>query len=120
MIIASYFRSSFGRLRTNSCSKYSFPWTTSESRCLTSLHQNPHFWRGIGTECWLREKRPLPESYMDSVDRAWLREFDAALVKLFAIDHQMAGMDDEEISRYAALLTLEEIGSEPRRATGGK
>src|SRR3546814_10497600 len=32
MIIASYFRSSFGRLRTNSCSKYSFPWTTSESR----------------------------------------------------------------------------------------
>src|SRR3546814_19347178 len=74
MIIASYFRSSFGRLRTNSCSKYSFPWTTSESRCLTILHKNPHFCRGIGTECWLRETRPLPECYMCTVDRALLSE----------------------------------------------
>ncbi|HEY9544925.1 MAG TPA: hypothetical protein VIR56_02895 [Solimonas sp.] len=44
---------------------------------------------------------------MDTVDRAWLREFDAAMVKFFAIDHQMAGMDDEVLSRYADLLPRE-------------
>lgn len=37
----------------------------------------------------------------------WLHEFDAAMKRLFAIDHDDAGMNEEVLSRYADLLPRE-------------
>ena len=44
---------------------------------------------------------------MIPVDPSWLKEFDVAMKDLFAIDHVDAGMDDEELLRYADLPARE-------------
>lgn len=40
---------------------------------------------------------------MSAVDSSWLCTFDDAMRKLFAIDHDDAGMSEEVILRYADL-----------------
>lgn len=35
------------------------------------------------------------------IDSTWLHDFDAAMKKLFAIDHIDAGLDDSGLVRYA-------------------
>jgi hypothetical protein len=40
---------------------------------------------------------------VSTISADWLREFDAAMKQLFAIDHCDAGMDEEVLSRYADL-----------------
>lgn len=40
---------------------------------------------------------------MDTIDQDWLRGFDAAMKHFFAIDHNDAGMGEEQLSRYAEL-----------------
>ncbi|HRN61030.1 MAG TPA: hypothetical protein PK743_07595 [Luteimonas sp.] len=37
------------------------------------------------------------------IDPAWLRDFDAAMKSLFAIDHVDAGLGNEDMVRYADL-----------------
>jgi hypothetical protein len=38
------------------------------------------------------------------IDSIWLRDFDATMRKLFAIDHVDAGLDKRALARYADLL----------------
>lgn len=38
---------------------------------------------------------------MNPIDSAWRQQFDAAMKQLFAIDHVDAGMDDQQLSRFA-------------------
>jgi len=40
---------------------------------------------------------------MNRIDADWLREFDAAMLGFFAIDHADAGMDERELAWYADL-----------------
>jgi len=40
---------------------------------------------------------------MNRIDADWLREFDAAMLGFFAIDHAEAGMDERELSWYVDL-----------------
>lgn len=40
---------------------------------------------------------------MSDIDFGWLRDFDAAMVVLFAINHEEAGMDERELRWYADL-----------------
>lgn len=40
---------------------------------------------------------------MSKIDPDWLREFDAAMKKLFAIDSEEAGLDENVLLRYADL-----------------
>ncbi len=44
---------------------------------------------------------------MSTIDPDWLREFDAAMKKLLAIDHDDAGLDEEVLLRYADLIPRE-------------
>lgn len=44
---------------------------------------------------------------MSTIDPDWLREFDAAMKRLFAIDHDDAGLDEEVLLRYADLIPRE-------------
>ena len=41
---------------------------------------------------------------MNLIDADWLRKFDETMLRLFAIDHADAGMDERELSWYADLL----------------
>lgn len=41
------------------------------------------------------------------IDPAWLHQFDKAMLDLFAIDHQQAGLDETLLLRYADLPPLE-------------
>lgn len=44
---------------------------------------------------------------MNAVDPVWLREFDAAMKRVFAIDHDEAGMGEEHLLRYVDLAPRE-------------
>jgi hypothetical protein len=43
------------------------------------------------------------EVAMNSISPAWLRDFDAAMIRYFLIDHLDAGMDEAVLLRYADL-----------------
>lgn len=40
---------------------------------------------------------------MNSISPAWLRDFDAAMIRYFLINHEDAGMDEAVLFRYADL-----------------
>lgn len=40
---------------------------------------------------------------METVNQKWLQEFDVAMKRFFAIDHQDAGLGETELLRYADL-----------------
>lgn len=41
---------------------------------------------------------------MAGIDGDWLREFDAAMLFFFAINHEEAGMNERELAWYGDLL----------------
>jgi hypothetical protein len=47
------------------------------------------------------------EFRMTTVSKDWLQEFDNAMKRLFSIDHDNAGISDEQISWYADLSPRE-------------